>query len=341
MGRCTVRVFRTADDISDGQIETGTITLDDSGNLRVTGTAAKALDTLLDGVDRSDVKAVRKALQRASHVFDGAYVRASVEDTLGEDMNPYHKPAGNETGGQFASRPSLPLKEGNPYHEPAGSPDGGQFAHSPSAAEIFGVATPNNPFDKHFLDNLKSAADDSGMSYQDYQSLRVASGKWEQSLNDDSKALIDGWRSRDYSNVRNRFEGKKPLPRDVAFVDALKTAPKVNATVYRGIHTSSQQYDPNSTGNIIDRYQKLIGTTIEWKSPASTSLRRVGAQTFGNVMFEIKSKSSRFISHADEWAHEAEAIFLPNTRFKVHRVTRSKHEWAGPQEHWIIELEEV
>jgi hypothetical protein len=75
---------------ANGSVPFGRAVWDGEEFNTIDDTVKWALDILLEGVDRADASAVRQALLRAPAVFDGFYVRASVEEIAPEEAFVLH-----------------------------------------------------------------------------------------------------------------------------------------------------------------------------------------------------------------------------------------------------------
>jgi hypothetical protein len=109
----------------EGQQAVGAVTFED-GKPTGSGDDGKALlDLLLDGVDRSDRDAVLEAMRLAPERFDGAYLRAAYEDSLGEggpgSGHKGHRGIPHHQGGSMASGALMfKPKTAGQYSKPSG-----------------------------------------------------------------------------------------------------------------------------------------------------------------------------------------------------------------------------
>jgi len=66
---------------TEGSVEIGRATLAEDGKVHITDKAVRGMvEHLLEGVDQGNRAAVEEALRKAPVVFDGAYLRAGVEE---------------------------------------------------------------------------------------------------------------------------------------------------------------------------------------------------------------------------------------------------------------------
>jgi len=175
----------------------------------------------------------------------------------------------------------------------------------------------------------------------------TAAAAWQTSLSATEVEAMDTW-ARAWQVIRRDLAAPVPGPKALAFMQATGRAPTVTGLVYRGIA-------PGDVGEELAKYRGAVGTTVTWDVPTSVSLVPKTGAEFGRIVFEIKSKTARYIDHAlpqhATEKSEHEAIVMPGTRYRVSAVSPQgvQTEFTGDSvttigktiPRWVVQLEEI
>lgn len=151
--------------------------------------------------------------------------------------------------------------------------------------------------------------------------------KWQKSLKEDEKYVMKEWSISAYRDIRQSYMIGEDFRYKDAFESALNSAPKVSDTVWRGI--TYRQMEPD---DILNMWERNVGTRIKWEPPSSTTLNPEVAASFSNrrtgVIFEMNdtpkytNSSNVFFQRPRD---EFEAILMPGTEFDVIDVFMAKY----------------
>lgn len=110
---------------------------------------------------------------------------------------------------------------------------------------------------------------------------------------------------------------------------ALKTLPDYKGDVHRVLKDNG--------GKRLAEFTKNVGGTIEWKGFTSTSSDKSAIDRFANVnditekvVFKIKSKTGKDVSHLSDVKDEKEVVFNRGTKFKITGINKG-----------VVSLEEI
>lgn len=147
--------------------------------------------------------------------------------------------------------------------------------------------------------------------------------KWKKTLDQDKREILNEWGTDRYKAIRDDLaDGTADTEAAKLIVETIEGAPKVNGLVYRGLVTKKKSLavedDEDFLIALSDRWGKKVGTQLEWKAPASTSvLPSVGGQFSDGVVFEIESKTARAVWGTTPYDNEIEAITMPNSKYEI------------------------
>jgi hypothetical protein len=181
--------------------------------------------------------------------------------------------------------------------------------------------------------------------------LDAASQQWFNNATQEQRDAVRYWSENGYKEFQALGRGQPLSAFSTAaraqshFVDALETAPRHTGWAWRGVSIEGDAQ------TILDHWQRSVGATVNWDTYSSASLSAETAGGFArvrageNVLFEVYSKSGRYINPATQYAgkqdDEYELIFMPNTTFAVRAVYQGRFDsWKGPQDAIIVVLEE-
>lgn len=176
----------------------------------------------------------------------------------------------------------------------------------------------------------------------DHNELNRLAEAWSSTLTEDQFVAVRRW-TQNWHTTRDNIAKGNIGEAELTLLDALETAPKIEGLVYRGINPGGVF---QSVQDVIDTYQRGVGTTINWDTLNSTTIVPDVAANFGNTVFEIKTKTARYINPVSAFYgkddDEFEALIMPNTKFRIVGVGRAPIEFLdGPRDRWLIQLEEI
>lgn len=166
--------------------------------------------------------------------------------------------------------------------------------------------------------------------------------KWKNSITDEEKTAIRSYTkdANEFNNhLRNGVSTSDVIKSKIKIIEnTLKTAPKYDGEVYRGVEFTKQS---NYNSFISDL---KIGNTYSDKGFLSTSLDKSVA--FENmrrdqtqkILFNIKSKNGVPIEKVSFYGEEKEVLFNKNSNFKVSKIDDIETENISYKQITLIEL---
>lgn len=179
----------------------------------------------------------------------------------------------------------------------------------------------------------------------DSDALNRKAETWAATLTEDQWSAVRKW-SKAWKPMQNEIAAGGELSRETKdLLSAVNTAPRVEGIVYRGINAGSSMTG-RSTEDFLDKYRRGAGTVIEWDTLSSSTVDPAVGAEFGSTVFEIKTKTARYINPVSYYygrpEDEFEALIMPNTKFRIVGVGKAPVEFLdGPRDRWLIQLEEI
>lgn len=176
----------------------------------------------------------------------------------------------------------------------------------------------------------------------DSDKLNDAGISWMRKLTDDEVSAVYNW-SKQWRPFQIEVESGNLSEQTKNFLTAIQTAPKIEGIIYRGINPGGFG---RSVQDVLDEYRRGVGTEIEWNVPSSASIVPDVAANFGNTVFEMRTKTARYINPGSYYYgredDEYEAIIMPRTKFRIVGVGKAPIEFLdGARDRWLIQLEEI
>jgi len=221
----------------------------------------------------------------------------------------------------------------------------GEMRTVPPLKDLIGKgATTNADIDEPFVYRELLPRDEVRWPSNSIPKYNEMSDKWINNLDEKELKAVQDYTGPLYGRMNDNIKWGELGERELSFLSAAEKAPIVNGEIlWRGINPKSG-YD--TVQEYLERMRGRIGQTLTWDVFSSASLDAEMASQFGNTVFEIKSKTARYINSGSKYyktdKDESEAVFMPGSTFRIIDVFRGTFSTLfGQEERWIIQLEEI
>jgi hypothetical protein len=172
--------------------------------------------------------------------------------------------------------------------------------------------------------------------------LEAEDAAWADSLSDAERLAVREWTGGKWSGMGSRIADGTLTDADRALLSAIDRAPLMDGvTTWRGI--PSRGFIQAEMDAEVWAQRLKSGEQFHLSAgPAASSIDPMVVDQFGDVVFEIRGRSGRFINAASVSDDEFEVLFPPGAKFRV--VGISEETFQGDYDEYVkkvIKLIEV